>query len=71
MPRIRAIFEAGRRRYGAPRIHAELRDQGIRVARKTVAKLMKERAIVRHGSEGNGERYPPATQRSAGPEDDG
>lgn len=41
LPRIRAIFEASRRRYGAPRIHAELRDQGIRVARKTVAKLMK------------------------------
>ncbi|BAQ67771.1 integrase catalytic region [Rhodovulum sulfidophilum] len=41
LPRIRAIFEASHRRYGAPRIHAELRDQGIRIARKTVAKLMK------------------------------
>ncbi|WP_172332844.1 IS3 family transposase, partial [Mangrovicoccus sp. HB161399] len=45
LPRIRAIFEDSRRRYGAPRIHAELREQGIRVARKTVAKLMKENRI--------------------------
>lgn len=45
LPRIRAIFKASHRRYGAPRIHAELRGQGIRVARKTVAKLMKDRDI--------------------------
>lgn len=45
LPRIRAIFEASRRRYGAPRVHAELRGQGIRVARKTVAKLMKDHDI--------------------------
>ncbi|MCA8881379.1 MAG: transposase [Rhodobacteraceae bacterium] len=32
-------------RYGAPRIHAELRDQGIRAAKKTVAKLMRENDI--------------------------
>ncbi|WP_172332858.1 IS3 family transposase [Mangrovicoccus sp. HB161399] len=37
------------RRCGAPRIHAGLRDQGIPVARKTVAKLMKERVFVRRG----------------------
>lgn len=45
LPRIRAIFETSRRRYGAPRIHAELRDQGIQVARKTVAKLMTDHGI--------------------------
>jgi transposase InsO family protein len=45
LPRIRAIFDASHRRYGAPRIHAELRDQGIRVGKKTVAKLMKENDI--------------------------
>ncbi len=45
LPRIRAIFEASGRRYGAPRIHAELRGQGIRVARKTVAKLMQDHDI--------------------------
>lgn len=42
---IRAIFEESKKRYGAPRIHAELRDRGRRVSRKTVAKLMKRHAI--------------------------
>ena len=40
---IRAIFEDSKQRYGAPRIHAELRDRGHGVSRKTVAKLMKLR----------------------------
>ena len=40
--KIRTIFEDRHRRYRAPRIHAELRAQGMRIARKTVAKLMKE-----------------------------
>jgi putative transposase len=33
------------RTYGAPRIHAELRDLGIRVAKKRVARLMRELGI--------------------------
>lgn len=40
--RIRAIFVESRARYGAPRIHAERVAQGERIARKTVARLMKE-----------------------------
>ncbi|WP_138468262.1 IS3 family transposase [Poseidonocella sp. HB161398] len=47
-PKIRKIFKTSLRRYGAPRIHAEFRDRGIHVTRKTVAKRMKDRAIVRH-----------------------
>lgn len=43
--RIRTIFEDSRARYGAPRIHAELVAQGERIARKTVAKLMKQNGI--------------------------
>ncbi len=39
------IFEDSKQRYGAPRIHAELRDRGSRVSRKTVAKLMKQNGI--------------------------
>ena len=42
---IRMIFKDSKQRYGAPRIHAELRGQGHRVSRKTVAKLMKQNGI--------------------------
>jgi transposase InsO family protein len=42
---IRAIFEESKQRYGAPRIHAGLRDWGHRVSRKTVARLMKLNGI--------------------------
>ncbi len=42
---VRRIFKAGRGTYGAPRIHAELRSEGTRVSRKTVAKLMKQNGI--------------------------
>ena len=42
---IQRIFKASRGTYGAPRIHAELRSEGTRVSRKTVAKLMKQNGI--------------------------
>ncbi len=38
--KIRAIHRWSRGTYGAPRIHAELRDEGVRVASKRVARLM-------------------------------
>ncbi len=38
--KIRSIFEGRKRCYGVPRIHAELRANGLRIAKKTVAKLM-------------------------------
>ncbi len=38
--RIRAIHQRSRATYGAPRIHAELAAEGIRVGRKRVARLM-------------------------------
>jgi putative transposase len=40
--RIRAIHAASDEIYGSPNIHAELRDQGTRVGRKRVARLMRE-----------------------------
>jgi transposase InsO family protein len=39
--RIRQAHQASKGRYGAPRIHAELRRQGHRHARKRVARLMR------------------------------
>ena len=40
--RIRTIHLLSRQTYGAPRIHAELQEEGTRVGRKRVARLMNE-----------------------------
>ena len=44
--RIRAIFAESRRTYGSPRVHAELRAEGVRVGRKRVARLMREGGLA-------------------------
>jgi len=43
--RVRAIHERSRGTYGAPRIRAELADQGFPVSRKRVARLMREASL--------------------------
>jgi putative transposase len=43
--RIRALWEKSRRSYGAPRIHDDLKEQGERVGKKRVARLMSEAGI--------------------------
>ena len=43
--RIAAIHRRSRLTYGAPRIHAELQEQGTRIGRKRVARLMKASAL--------------------------
>jgi len=44
--KVEAIHARSRGTYGAPRIHAELRDEGERVGRKRVARLMKVKGLV-------------------------
>jgi putative transposase len=39
--RIEKIHARSRETYGAPRVHAELRDEGVRVGKKRVARLMR------------------------------
>jgi transposase InsO family protein len=43
---IRAAHRDSRRTYGAPRIHQELRAQGIRASRHRIARLMRREGIV-------------------------
>lgn len=42
---IRAVHEASRRTYGAPRVRAALLARGVRLNRKTVARIMRESSI--------------------------
>ena len=43
---VRAAFTASRGRYGSPRVHAELRAQGIRTCRKRVARLVQQQLLA-------------------------
>lgn len=43
---IREIYQANRKLYGSPRVHAELQEQGIKCARKRVARLMREQGLA-------------------------
>lgn len=67
--RIEAIFGASHGIYGAPRIHAELAECGIRVGRKRVARLMRQlgiEGVSRRG--GKHRRTSPGPEASAAPD---
>jgi putative transposase len=42
---IKGFHDASRRTYGAPRIHDDLRDAGVKVGRKRVARLMRANGL--------------------------
>jgi len=44
--KVRTFFEASRRRYGSPRIIRDLQDDGERISRKRVVRLMQEEGLV-------------------------
>lgn len=44
--RIRTIHAASRGTYGAPRVHAELQADGVAIARKRVARLMRRAGVA-------------------------
>jgi len=46
MLNVRIAFETNDGHYGAPRIHGELKDAGLRVGKKRVARLMREDGLV-------------------------
>jgi putative transposase len=43
---VKKAFHANRQVYGSPRIHAELRAEGIRCGQKRVARLMQEQELA-------------------------
>ena len=60
--KVIAIHRKSRGRYGSPMIHAQLQQKGIAIARKRVARLMKEAQI-----QGKRRRGPRKTTASAAP----
>jgi len=42
---VQEAHQRSRETYGSPRVHAELRAQGVRVSRKRVARVMRELGI--------------------------
>ncbi|MEM6676457.1 MAG: IS3 family transposase [Pseudomonadota bacterium] len=67
--RIREIFEQSKRRYGAPRIHAELVAQGVRIARSWRGHKSVQWTDLpdNSGQDHETEWYPPATPSPAHP----
>jgi putative transposase len=48
LPRVRASYQRSSQTYGSPRIHQDLKEDGVRVSRKRVARLMREEGIAAH-----------------------
>ena len=46
LKRVKASHHTSKRRYGSPRVHADLKASGAKVGRKRVARLMQENSLV-------------------------
>ena len=68
VPEIRRIYEAGKRRYGARKVWWQLQQDGIRVARCTVERLMASEGL-RGVQRGRKRRTTIADARAARPAD--
>ena len=44
--RVQALFDQSRGTYGWPRVHRALRNEGVHVSRKRVARIMREKGLV-------------------------
>ena len=62
LKRIRTVHASSRQTYGAPRVHAELREQGERHSRKRIARLMREAGLVGRQPSARRSRHDPARQ---------
>jgi transposase InsO family protein len=60
---IRQVYETSRESYGSPRIQAALQQQGIKVSRKRVARLMQQHGLI---ADRPRRRRPVTTQREPG-----
>ena len=43
--KIKSVYSANKARYGSPRIHAELKDQGEHCSKKRIARIMRENKV--------------------------
>ena len=49
LQRVRRVHARHRRAYGRPRLHRALRDEGVRISPKRVARLMRAAGLTAHG----------------------
>src|SRR4051794_41765982 len=67
LKRIRTVHLSSRQTYGAPRVHADLREQGERHSRKRIAWLMRKAGLIGASHRRGGPLTPPPGPRARAP----